>query len=169
MSQVTTTITIQFGSNTDSQGFLTAEVDSRPDGLNAGRSQFQPEEVVWFLVYAGPNVTYDPPILSDGVLMRGGEVAVAQEEFITFANSKEGKLAKPAESSAKVSWYGTSLGVTKLGSDKMTLLADKSGVAVAGVKYTAKAQSWGIKAPKTSGGSANYSIAVFILGKTSDA
>lgn len=166
MSQVSTTITIQFGDNAESQGFLTAEIDSRSDGLNAGRSQFQPEEVVWFLVYAGPNVSYDAPVLSDGVLMRGSDVLVPQDEVISFANTKEGKLGKPAEGAIKLNWYGTSLGSSKLGSDKMTLVTEKVGVAVASVKYSARAKAWGIKAPKTSGGAASFPVAVFILGKT---
>jgi hypothetical protein len=168
MSQVTTTITIQFGDNANSQGFLAAEIDSRPDGLNAGRSQFMPEEVVWFLIYAGSNVSYNPPVLSDGQLLRGADVLVAQEEILTFANSRESRLAKPAEGGLVISWFGTALGGTKLGSDQMTVLADKAGVAVAQVRYKARAQAWGIKAPKTSGGQSNYSIAVVIVGNTKE-
>ena len=168
MSQVTTTITIQFGDNAAAQGYLSAEVDSRPDGLNGGRSQFQPEDVVWLLVYAGPGVSYAPPQLSDGQLLRGSAVSVPQDEMLSFANSRETKLGKPASSTPTISWFGNSLGQVKLGSDQMSLQAERAGVAAARVKYTAQAQSWGIKAPKTSGGSSNFAITVFILGNSNE-
>ena len=86
-----------------------------------------------------------------------------------FSNTvPAGKGGKPASSTPAISWFGNSLGQVKLGSDQMSLQAERAGVAAARVKYTAQAQSWGIKAPKTSGGSSNFAITVFILGNSNE-
>ncbi|WP_157314555.1 hypothetical protein [Chitinibacter sp. GC72] len=164
MSQITTSITIQFGDGSAQSGSLSAEIDNRSDGLNGGRSQFAPDEVVWFLVYPGPNVQYSPPILSDGELLQGSEVNVPQEETLTFANSRETRLAKPAIAMPALTWFGTALGAATLGADGSTITCANAGVAVAKAAYQSRAYSWGIKAPRTSGGSKVYSIAVYIEG-----
>ena len=91
-----------------------------------------------------------------------------QDEILSFANSRESTLGKPASSTPAISWFGNSLGQVKLGSDQMSLQAERAGVAAARVKYAAQAQSWGIKAPKTSGGSSNFAITVFILGANNE-
>jgi hypothetical protein len=49
------TIRVQFGNpdgsnGSDASGHLSAEVDTRPSGLNGGRSSFSPGETVYILV-----------------------------------------------------------------------------------------------------------------------
>ncbi|MFC7422047.1 hypothetical protein ACFQNF_19495 [Iodobacter arcticus] len=166
MSQITSSITVQFDSS--QQGFLSAEIDSRPDGLNRGRSQFKPGDVVWLLVYASPLVTYGMPILSEGSILRGTDQIITQSDVINLQNTAESKLSKPASSALVVQWYGNNLGAMTLGDDKMSISTERAGVAVAKVKYSAKAQSWGIQSPPSSGGEKNFSIGVLIIGSVKD-
>jgi len=166
-STVTTTITIQFGESGSDAGYLSAEIDSREKGLNSGKTSFLPEDTAWFLVFAGPGVTYDPPILSDGQLLSGQSLSIPQEELLTFANSREAKLAKPVSGTVSLRWLGRDLGRTTLGADGMTLTSERTGVAVAKVSYASQARAFGVKPPKLPKDVFDYSIVAVIVGKRS--
>ena len=49
----TATIRVSFGDGSSSVpgAHLSAEVDSRPTGLNGGKTSFQPGDSCWFLVF----------------------------------------------------------------------------------------------------------------------
>ena len=60
------TLRATFGNpdGSDAAGHLSAEIDTRPTGLNGGRNAFNPGETVYILVYKTDNVTITvtPPI-----------------------------------------------------------------------------------------------------------
>lgn len=163
---VTANITVSFGTSKDStvDGHLSAEIDDREDGLNGGNTSFAPGDTAHFLVYKSANVTYDDPIASAGGVSAGSTgILVTKEDDITFANTDTASLSIPAEAIILTTWIGTSLGELDL-IDTTTLKASAKGVAVARVKYSAKADAFAIASPESVGGLTDFSILVFILG-----
>ena len=168
MGAVTTTVQISFGDAGAAAGaHLSAEVDSRPDGLNAGKSSFVGGEPVYVLVYKSNNVTIKEKILSAGTIFSAGSAVVEHEEFITFSNTRESSISKPASGSLDVTWYGKSLGGISVAGDGVSLTASSAGVAIAKVVYKSNAQAFRLATPLTLGGSKEYSILLYILGESS--
>lgn len=165
---VTANITVSFGDSAGSSGasgHLSAEVDSRADGLNAGKTSFAPGDRAHFLVYKSSNVSYDTPVASAGSIAAGGKgISVTKEDDIQFADTDTASLSIPAQSIVSVTWLGRSLGSLVL-ADANTVKASAKGVAVARVKYTAKADAWSLTSPATLAGLTDFSILVFILGR----
>lgn len=163
---VTANITVSFGDGADaSSGHLSAEVDSRPDGLNEGRTSFSPGDTAHFLVYKSSNVSYNAPVSSAGsISARASGLTVTKEDDVQFADTDTASLSIPAQSIVSVTWLGRSLGSLAL-ADPMTLKASARGVAVARVKYTAQADAWSLASPASLGGLTDFSILVFILGR----
>lgn len=164
---VTANITVSFGdsANADgSQGHLSAEIDSRPDGLNGGVTSFAPGGSAAFLVFKSGNVTYDAPISSAGTIAGAGSgLTVEKEDDLTFADSDTASLSTPATGIVSVTWLGRSLGALSL-QDSNTVKTGAKGVAVARVKYTCRADAYRLTSPATLAGLTDFSILVFILG-----
>lgn len=163
---VTANFSISFGTNDSggASGHLSAEVDGRSDGLNAGKTSFLPGDTAHFLVYSSDNVSYDSPIASSGSISSGSEgISVVKETDIQFADSDTATLQVPAQSIQSVTWMGTSLGDLSL-VDSTTVKAGSKGVAVARVKYSAQADAWALNSPSSVGGLTDFSILVFIQG-----
>jgi len=163
------TLRVQFGNQDGSQatGHLSAEVDTRPEGLNGGRTSFSPGETVYILVYMSDNVSITETICSAGSLSAQGSLMVSASEELMFEDSDEASLGKPARSNLSQSvWYGRSLGNLTLQSDKMTVKASLKGVAVAKVTYEALAQVYALASPATLNGEADFSILALIRGSS---
>lgn len=94
---ITTSLVIQFDDPTQgaSGAHLSAEIDSRPDGLNLGVTQF----IKWlddpgFLVYKTPNVATTFTTTAGSVnAVRVDAIAVT--DYLSFAKSREASLSKP--------------------------------------------------------------------------
>ena len=84
------TIRVQFGNpdGSGSDGHLSAEVDTRPDGLNGGRSSFSPGETAYILVYKSDNVSITDTICSAGSLSSQGTAVVSVTEEIMFEDAE---------------------------------------------------------------------------------
>jgi hypothetical protein len=67
--EVTATLVIGFGQDAALNDGMVAEVDSREDGLNHGRSIFMPGDDVYILLYVSSNVTLKTPVVSHGTLL----------------------------------------------------------------------------------------------------
>lgn len=162
---VTANITVSFGDGADgSSGHLSAEIDRRPDGLNGGKTSFAPGDTAHFLVYKSANVRHDAPVASAGTINRGGSgISVTKEDDIQFADTDTASLSIPVDSISSVTWLGRSLGSLTL-TDPTTVKASAKGVAVARVRYVAKADAWSLSSPSTLAGLTDFSILVFILG-----
>lgn len=164
------TIVVQFGTPGDSSstaGHLSAEIDSRPDGLNAGKTSFVPGDSVAILVYKTSNVTIDEVGCSSGSIRPSGTTTVSRTEDLTFANSKTSSLSAPATGGLTTTWLGRSLGSLSRGPDGTTVTAGSSGIAVARVTYTALAHVYTINSPASIGGETDFSVAVVIAGEAS--
>jgi len=165
-----TTIKIQFGNSKDgstsSNEHLSAEVDSRPTGLNAGKTTFAPGDDAYILVYKSDNVTITGTDCSAGSITAAGSATVELTEELTFEDDVTASLNVPAATAGlnSTTWYGRSLGSISVGADKITCTAGTKGVAVASVTYTATASAYKLSTPATLNGSTDYSILVLIQG-----
>jgi hypothetical protein len=162
------TIRVQFG-NPDGSGaagaHLSAEVDTRPDGLNGGRNAFSPGETAYILVYTSNNVSITDTICSAGSLSAQGSAVVTVTEELMFEDTDSANLRKPARSGLSQSvWYGRSLGALTLQSDRTTVKASSKGVAVAKVTYEALASVYALSSPATLNGETDFSILALIKG-----
>jgi hypothetical protein len=160
------TIRVQFGSPDGSvSGHLSAEVDTRPDGLNGGRSAFNPGETVYILVYKSDNVSITDTICSAGSMSAQGSTVVTKAEELMFEDADTASLAVPARSGiASMVWYGRSLGSLSLQSDKVTARAASKGVGVVKVSYEALALVYALSSPATLNGETDFSILAIIKG-----
>ena len=164
------TIRVQFGNPDGSggaglSGQLSAEVDARPEGLNGGRSSFNPGETVYILIYKSDNVTITDTVCSAGSMGAQGSTVVSKTEELMFEDVDSASLSVPAQSSlASTLWYGRSLGSLTLQSDKVTVRASSKGVGVAKVTYGALALIYALSSPATLNGETDFSILVLIKG-----
>lgn len=163
------TLRVQFGNpdGSGADGHLSAEVDTRPQGLNGGRSAFNPGETAYILVYQSDNVSITDTLCSAGSLTAQGSVVVTVTEELMFEDADTAQLSKPARSGLSQSvWYGRSLGSLVLQSDKVVVKAASKGVAVARITYDALAQVYALASPATLNGETDFSILALIKGAT---
>ena len=161
------TIRVQFGNPDGSEavGHLSAEIDTRPGGLNGGRTSFNPGETAYILVYKSDNVSITDTICSAGSLTSQGTAVVSVTEEIMFEDADTANLGKPARTGiSQTVWYGRSLGNLSLQSDKVTVKASAKGVGVAKVTYDALARVYALSSPSTLNGETDFSILALIKG-----
>lgn len=158
---VTTSIVVQFSQGT-AGGSLSAEVDSREDGLNGGKSSFLPGQTAYFLIFKSPDVVLDAVLSSAGVLNDVGEGLMDVEEWLTFSDASEVSTSKRVESGLSYQWYGNNLGAVTVSGDK--LVAQTKGVGVLKVTYKAKYRAYGLSSPALINGKSEFQIAVLVKG-----
>jgi hypothetical protein len=161
------TIRVQFGNpdGSEATGHLSAEIDTRPDGLNGGRTSFSPGETAYLLVYSSDNVSITDTICSAGSLTEQGSTVVTVTEELMFEDAASASLDKPARSGiTQTVWYGRNLGTLTLQSDKVTVKSAAKGVGVARVSYDALARVYALASPATLNGETDFSILAIIKG-----
>lgn len=160
------TIRVQFGTpDSEAAGHLSAEIDTRPEGLNGGRSSFSPGETAYILVYKSDNVSITDTICSAGSLTAQGSTVATVTEELMFEDADTASLGKPARSGlTRTVWYGRSLGSLTVQSDKVTVKAASKGVGVAKVTYDAVALVYALSSPATLNGETDFSILAIIQG-----
>lgn len=163
------TIRVQFGNpdGSGAEGHLSAEVDSRPGGMNGGRSSFSPGETVYLLVYKTDNVNITDTLCSAGSLSSAGTASITVSEEVMLEDNDTATLPKPASGAISVVWQGRSLGSLTLQPDKLTAKAEARGVAVARVTYTAQALVYALSSPASINGETDFSILALIKGSAS--
>lgn len=167
-----TTIRVQFGNaaTTDgggASGHLSAEVDTRPNGLNSGKSSFSPGETVYVLVYKTDNVTIAETLCSAGSLSAQGTTLVTFNDEVMFEDAETATLRVPAHGGiTSTTWYGRTLGTLAVQSDHTTVRAAVKGVGVAKVTYQAMAQIYALSSPASLNGETDFSILAIIKGTT---
>lgn len=173
---ITQTLTVSFGadSGTDS---LIAEIDSRSDGLNKGKTSFRPGDDVYILVYRSNNVTIQEVVSSKGGIaldLSAGVQIVELTDTVIFANERESSVSKPVSGAFDVSWWGNDLGAMTLDNDQRTLSlsqdpstpSDPVYAGVASVDYTSEADVYKLTntlIPNLS----EYEIVIVIVGEAS--
>lgn len=145
-------------------GFLSIEVDNRPDGLNQGRATFENGETAHLLVYAGVDVVSLKLTSSAGLLRPGPSYTLPLTQEVTFDRSPSATLDRPALTIDSVIWIGGDLGPLTMGPDRRTITAARTGLSIARVAYTTKAQSWTLTAPIQLSGLEEFTIHVAATG-----
>jgi hypothetical protein len=144
---------------------LSAEIDDRETGYNAGKTSFIAGDTAHFLVFRSANVQVDRIAFSAGsVSLVGSGVSVEKEEELIFEDSDSAVLPIPANGIVSTRFFGNDLGSLTLQSDKMTLKASSKGVAVAKVVYTANADVYALQSPAAINGETDFSILVLVIG-----
>ena len=109
-------IVVSFGNQsaaaTAANAHLSAQIDSRPTGLNGGNTSFNPGDTCWILIFMSDNVALDgDPVLSAGTLGGGQLVTgISITEQLTFANVNTASLSVPSTGITSSKWLGRSLG-----------------------------------------------------------
>ncbi len=167
MATASTTIQVTFGASaaaaSAANATMTAEIDSRSDGLNAGKTSFLPGDSVYFLVYMSSNVQVASIVASAGTVSPAGRVTVQKNEDIQFQNTDTASLSFPASSIVSQTWMGADLGQLTQ-TDAGNIKAGSSGVAVCRVTLNCPAQAYVLSSPATLNGLTDYSILVLITG-----
>jgi hypothetical protein len=150
-------------------GHLSAEVDSRPGGLNGGQVSFTPGQDVYILVYRTANVAITGVAASAGTISAQGTVSVTIEEDLQFEDSRQANLQRPVAGSAlaSVEWFGENLGALTVQADKLTVQAAAQGVAVCRATYAAVADVYKLQSPASINGRTDFPILVLVKGVAS--
>jgi hypothetical protein len=160
------TIRVQFGDPDGLGGHLSAEIDRRADGLNGGKTSFNPGDTVYILVYKSDNVTLTDLEASAGSVAQTGYEIVTKTDEVFFEKEDSASLSTPADSIVSSQWFGRSLGSITLQADKQTVKSDSEGVAVAQVDYLTTAVVVALTSPASLGGLTDFSVLVVISGTT---
>ena len=151
-----------------SSGNLSAEVDGRIDGLNAGRTAFNSGETAHLLVHAGPEVSEIDVASSAGSLSANADQSYQVTQNVSFDGTNSASLNHPAISIDSVIWLGADLGNLSLETDGMTVTSESSGVAIARVTCTVQAKSWGLSAPSEVADLDSFPVQVNVTGTAGD-
>ncbi len=143
MTPVTASVTIGFNKDDAASNTFSAEVDSRDDGLNLGKSQFNPGDSVGILLYKGNEITNVRSFCTSGSLSQGATVTVDVEEDISFANEDSYNSKYPVNAgTASIEWYGLSVSVTLPAGGKSLFSTAAKAIAVGKLTYKTQAQTW---------------------------
>ena len=162
---ITTSLIVQFGTpdggGTDAST-LTAELDAREDGLNAGNTNFLPGDSPGFLVFASPGVSYTFQT-SSGSITPAGTGTIPVEEILTFPLSREQSLRYyPVGGVALTLLAGSGPGLASSG-PSVTLAANS--VAVVRASYQAAYSSFRLTGvPLALGGLTSFPVVVMVIG-----
>jgi len=145
-------------------GLLAAEVDSREDGYNQGRTQFVPGDQPALLIFKSDDVEIEDVTPSAGNIapLAGGTMEV--EETLQFANSDTATLRYPTTALTSSKWLGRDLGTPEL-VDAMTVKVPAAGVAMLLVTYDAAFEARRLSGvPAQLAGEDNYDVLVVVDG-----
>jgi hypothetical protein len=145
-------------------GDFTLELDSREEGLNAGKNTFYPGDQPYLLLYKSPNVTPSTFTTSAGTLTAVGAVSWDETEQLTFENKNEVQLSKVADYLVSYKWYGNDLGTPELKEDFKTILVPTTGIGVLKTVYHVTAYAYQLTSPSSLGGDEFFSILTYAQG-----
>lgn len=112
MGVVTTSLVVSLGEAAADSAIYSAEVDSRENGLNGGRTSFVPGDSIYILLFRSDNVTTIDAIASKGNLAYQGTEQYEVEGFAEFPNEGEASLTYPVPTGVTptTQWLGNNLG-----------------------------------------------------------
>lgn len=170
MSEITTTLVVNFATGAGDAGFLSAQIDGREDGFNQGRSRFTAGDQPVYLIFKTSNVNVLSQTPSYGAVAFHASGQLDVEQVLTFANTREASLSQPAiPGTLDVKWIGNDLGALTLQSDERTVLASVTGVGVAKVSYKVDFTAYrltNVIVPDPVHGETDFSVLVYIVGET---
>jgi hypothetical protein len=161
---ITTSLVVQFGSDTDDSYTLSAEIDSRVEGFNKGNTSFLPGDSPYYLVYKSPELTLST-VQSTGNSVNSGTTDIDVVEYITFANSKTQNLSKPPVGSVTLTQLASVGTPGTLSRDGQTLYYAEPAIAVVKAEYTTRPSVYRMTGiPTTLGGETTFPVVVVITG-----
>lgn len=167
---VTTTLVVDFSSQSGAGSILVAEIDDYPSsegGLNAGKTSFSSGDSPGYLVYYSSDVTIIEHLTSLGLIQNLGSRVVTITETLQFPKTKEASLSKPALAMPSLTWYGNSLSGGVLGPLGTSISFITEGVAVCKAVYQATANQFRlVNIPATIEGSSEFEALIYIAGTT---
>lgn len=128
MSAITTTLVVELSGSAE----LRAEIDTRPEGLNGGKSQFSAHDDIWILVEA-VGCTIGEVKASSGSVVAGSDVTITTRyETVTYAPGQPAKTSKRIDNPSGVTaiWRGNRPTQLKASQDGSLALLDSSGKAL---------------------------------------
>lgn len=159
---ITTTLVINFAAGDNSS--LAAEIDSRENGLNGGITSFIPGDSPAFLIYKTANVSVQIDTTTGSITDEGSGLTDV-EEILTFTNSREVSLSKPAfgtVTTTKLSGVTPDLEVKY---DK--LITSEKTIGAVKVEYQTKFYAYRLNGvPDNLNGETTFPIIVLITGTT---
>lgn len=164
----TATITVSFTNpELSANAHLSAEVDSRPSGLNLGKNTFIPGTTAYLLVYKSANVTLVSAASSAGTLSFDGSVTtVLYTDELQFADVSAASLSVPIQGDiVSYKWIGRDLGTPVVSGDGKLVTVPMAGVGILSITYNAVAMIGALVAPSTVNGEVDFNILVLIKGE----
>jgi len=171
----TVSVTVDFSANQDSSGILSAEVDSREDGLNDGNTSFIPgvdDPVI--LLFKSAGVVIDEMTTSIGTLTptTSGE-PYEVDEFVQFNNTRSSSLSypnsqpsnpsSPGSGSFTYEWYGVNGGVVTDTETQINI--PLKAVAALRMKYVSAYTAYRLtNVPAEINGETEFPVIIYIAG-----
>jgi len=163
---VTASLVVDFSDGAQ-DGLLQAEIDSREDGFNQGKTSFIPGDDAYFLVYLGSNTALKTVAATLGavslVQTAGREV---EPETVQFTEQqREATLGYPVSGGLSVSWMGANPGAAQLRGDNQLVLPSP-GLGIARVTYKTTFRVYRLSnLPSTVNGKGDYSVLIALTGE----
>ena len=173
MASIVTNLVVQFGTTGTTDSVLSAEVDSREDGHNAGNTSFTPGQTVYYLI----SKTSDVRILSQettaGRLTYVTTESFTEIETLHFAKESSASVRNPISGSYTTKWLGTVPAASvSLSSEVTFVLKDSAGDEVKGlgvlrVEYQRTVDVYSLSGlPSSLNGEDQYDVIIYITGET---
>lgn len=168
MANVTATVVVSFG-DANAAGLLTAEIDSRPDGYNNGKTTFSEGDEPVILVRKGSNVNIDSVLTSLGACTQFATGSTAEKEFLIYVQTATATSSKPVSSGFSSQWYGNNLGTVAVKNDNQIQITGPTlpitMVGVLGITYTSDFIAYKLTGiPSTVNGEKTFQVVVAFIG-----
>ena len=148
---------------------LSAQLDDRPAGLNAGRLDFAPGDIAAILVHHRRGIALTTAAASYGSAAVLAPQTYQYTEDVVFAGAATGTLSRPATALGAVTWLGADLGALTLAADQTTVTAAADGTAIATITYTVAAEAVSVAGPAQIGARQDYPVTVHLEADASAA
>jgi hypothetical protein len=135
LSRIANLIRILDQSAADGSALLTAEIDSRPQGFNLGKTQFIPGDNPTMLVFKTTDVDIDAVRQSAGRTSPLTPGTMQVDEALSFAETDAARIRYPAIAILSHKWLGNDLGEPELDT-QMSIKVPTSGVGRLLISYS---------------------------------
>ena len=134
---INASIVIDIRSSSGAEGGLSAEIDSRPDGLNGGVTTFYEGDNPGILLFKTGNVVNVEGFATDGHITHVGSGTMEVTEWVTFANTNTASASKDITGGFTIlKAKGDSLPDIKYSGT--TITCSRAVLAVLQIRYTAR-------------------------------
>lgn len=109
MNAVAATIVVQFGTGAASDAFVAVELDEtlNLDAIGEVKSQFAPDDEVWFWVQHDPSLRIGAVECTSGMVVAGGLVLRQRKQELTFTGvDTEVEVSHIPFGPLSLTWYG---------------------------------------------------------------